>query len=148
MAMLPLKKRRRPSWMTRLGEEGTGDVFLDRLWHEWATWQSEEWVPSFNLSEKEGKYYLTAELPGVDRDSLSVTIENKVLTIAGTKQSCHEAEGGRYLLKETAYGAFSRSIRLPGEVEEQQVEATFKDGLLTLVMPQKQELQTKKIEVK
>jgi HSP20 family protein len=148
MAMLPIKKRRRPSWMTLLGEEGTGDLFFDRLWNEWANWQSDEWVPSFNLSEKAGKYTLTAELPGVDKDSISVTIENSILTISGKKESFREEEGARYYLKETACGAFSRSIRLPGEVEEEKVEATFKDGVLTLEMPLKQEPKTKRIEIK
>jgi HSP20 family protein len=148
MAMLPIKKRRRPNWMTLLGEEGTGDLFFDRLWNEWANWQSDEWVPSFNLSEKEGKYTLTAELPGVDKDSISVTIENKMLTISGNKESFREEEGARYYLKETACGAFSRSIRLPGEVEEEKVEATFRDGVLTLEMPLKQEPKTKRIEIK
>jgi HSP20 family protein len=148
MAMLPIKKRRRPNWMTLLGEEGTGDLFFDRLWNEWANWQSDEWVPSFNLSEKEDKYTLTAELPGVDKDSIAVTIENKVLTISGKKESFHEEEGSRYYLREIAYGAFSRGIRLPAEVEEEKVEATFRDGLLTLEMPLKHEPKTKRIEIK
>jgi HSP20 family protein len=148
MAMLPIKKRRRPNWMTLLGEEGTGDLFFDRLWNEWANWQSDEWVPSFNLSEKEGKYTFTAELPGVDKDTITVTIENKILTISGKKESFREEEGTRYYLKETACGAFCRSIRLPGEVEEEKVEATFRDGVLTLEMPLKQEPKTKRIEIK
>ena len=148
MAMLPIRKRRRPGWMTLLGEEGTGDVFFDRLLNEWANWQSDEWIPSFNLSEKGGKYTLTAELPGVEKDSIAVSIENRVLTISGKKESFHEEEGARYYLKETVCGAFSRSIRLPGEVEEEKVEATFKDGVLTLEMPLKQEAKTKRIEIK
>jgi HSP20 family protein len=148
MALMPIRRRRRPGWLGPLGDESMGDVFFDRLWNEWGNWFREDWAPAFNLSEREGKYTLTAELPGVDKDSISITMDGNVLTISGRKESTYEEEGSQYYMKECSYGAFSRSIRLPGEIEEDKVDATFKDGVLTLVMPHKEAPKSKKIEIK
>ena len=111
MALLPIRRRRRPGWLGPLGDESMGDVFFDRLWNEWGNWFREDWAPAFNLAEREGKYTLTAELPGVDKDSISITMDGNVLTISGKKESTYEEEGSQYYMKECSYGAFSRSIR-------------------------------------
>jgi|APLow6443716910_1056828.scaffolds.fasta_scaffold24716_3 HSP20 family protein len=148
MALPVIRRSRRPGWMTPFGEEGFGDLFFDRLWNEWTRWQGEELVPTFNFYEKEGKYYITAEIPGVDKEDISVSLENNVLTISGKKESSKEEEGVRYYLKESRYGSFSRSVRLPGEVSEEDIEASYKDGILTLVARQAKEPKTKKIEIK
>jgi hypothetical protein len=71
-----------------------------------------------------------------------------VLTISGKKESSKEEEGVRYYLKESRYGSFSRSVRLPGEVSEEDIEANYKDGILTLVLRQAKEPKTKKIQIK
>ncbi len=145
---LAIRRGRRPSWMTPFGREGWGDVFFDRLWPEWQRDMGEEWTPATNFYEKEGKYFMTAELPGLAKEDISVTIDSGVITITGKKETKKEAEGANYYLKESAYGSFSRSLRLPGEVEEGKVEATFNDGVLTVEMPQKKEPAAKKIGIK
>lgn len=145
---LAIRRGRRPSWMTPFGREGWGDVFFDRLWPEWQRDMGEEWAPATNFYEKEGKYYLTAELPGLSKEDISVTIDSGFITITGKKETKKEEEGASYYLKESAYGSFSRSLRLPGEVEEGKVEATFKDGVLTIEMPHKKEPAAKKIGIK
>jgi HSP20 family protein len=147
MPLLPIR-RQVPSWKTHFGEEHAGGVFLDRLWNEWTSRFCGEWVPTFNLSEKKGNYILTAELPGVDKDSISITIDSDMLTISGRKESVHEEEGALFHMKECFSGAFSRSVRLPVEVQEDQAGATFRDGVLILVMPQKETQKNKKIEIK
>jgi HSP20 family protein len=134
--------------MTPFGEEPFGDIRFDRWFPEWPRMRGEEYVPTFNFYEKEGKYYLTAELPGVSKDDISVNIDNNVLTITGKKESEREEEEANYYLKESSFGSFSRSIRLPAEVEEDKVEATFKDGVLKLVMPHKEEAKARKIDIK
>lgn len=143
-----ITRRRRPWWMTPLGREPLGDIFFDRLWPEWQRDMGEEWRPGIDFYEKEGKYYLTAELPGISKDDISVTIDQGVLTITGKKEKTKEDEGANYYLRECTYGSFSRSFRLPGEVEESKVQAGFKDGVLTLEMPHKKEPTTKKIQIK
>ncbi len=72
------RRVRRPSWMTPYGHEGLGDVFFDRLWPEWRRDIGEEWCPSDNFYEKEGKYHLTAEIPGLDKDDISISFDNAI----------------------------------------------------------------------
>lgn len=145
---LPSKSRQRPWWMTPFGREPMGDVFFDRLWPEWQRDLGEQWTPSVDFYEKDNKYFLTAELPGMDKDDISVTVDKGVVTLTGKKESSREDKGTNYYLRESSYGSFSRSFRLPSEVEEDRVEASFKDGVLTLEMPHKEETATKKIEIK
>lgn len=145
---VPAKRTGRPWWMTPFGREPMGDVFFDRLWPEWQRDIGEEWTPSANFYEKEGKYYLSADLPGMTKDNISVTVDNGVVTITGKKEESKEEKGANYYLKESRSGSFSRSFRLPGEVEEDKVEASFKDGVLTLSMPHKKEPAVKKISIK
>ncbi len=145
---LPTKRGPRPWWMTPFGREPMGDVFFDRLWPEWQRDMGEEWSPAMNFYEKDNQYVLKAELPGMNKDDIQVTVDQGVVTVTGRRESEKEEEDANYYLKESAYGSFSRSFRLPGEVEEDKVEATFKDGVLTLVMPHKKEAGSRKISIK
>jgi HSP20 family protein len=133
--------------MTPFGEEGLGDVWSDRLLREWPRFKGEEWVPSFNFYEKDGNYYLDAEVPGVKKEDLSISIDKNVVTISGKKESRKEEEGADYYLQEAVTGSFTRSIRVPGEIEEDKVSALFKDGVLTLTLPQKKAPEAKKIKI-
>jgi HSP20 family protein len=147
--MMPLIRRsnRRPLWMTPYGEEGPGDVWSDRLFSEWPRMMGEEWVPSFNFYEKEGNYILKAEIPGVKKEDININIEKNVVTISGKKEAIKEEETANYYLKEATSGSFSRSIRIPGEIEEDKVQAGFKEGVLTVTMPQKKSPSTQKIKI-
>ena len=69
MTLALSKRSRRPWWMTTFGHEPLGDVFYDRLWPEWRRDAGEEVTPSVDFSEKDGKYYLTAELPGINKNT-------------------------------------------------------------------------------
>ncbi len=141
------KRLARPWWMTTLGRESLGDVFFDRLWPEWRGDSGEEISPDVDFSEKDGKYYLTAELPGLKKEDISISIENGYVTVSGKKESKKEEEGTDYYIKETRYGSFHRSFRLPGMVDEKKIDATFKDGVLTVVLPHDKASETKKIEI-
>lgn len=138
---------RRPSWMMPFGVEGLGDVFFDRLWPEWLGDVGEEWTPTVNFYEKDGNYHLTAEVPGMKREDISVTVENGFVTVSGKKETSSEEKTADYYLKETRTGSFSRTIRLPGDIEEGKVDATYRDGVLTVVLPAKGDTKTKKIDV-
>jgi len=137
----------RPSWMIPFGLEGWGDAFFDRLWPEWLGEMGEEYTPIMDFSEKEGKYYLSAELPGFDRDEISVTLDNGYITVSGKKESNEEEEATDYYIKEIRCGSFTRTFRLPSEIDEKKVDATYKDGVLTVVMPHKEESKNKKIKI-
>ena len=137
MNMPLVKRERRPWWLSPFGDEAWGDVFSDRLFPVWPRMKGEEWVPTFNFFEEGGNYKLEAEIPGVKKEDISVTIENNVLTVSGKKEAKTEEKKADYYLQESTYGSFSRSLRLPGEIEEGKVQAQFKDGVLKLTMPHK-----------
>ena len=137
----------RPSWMTPFSSEGWGGVLFDRFWPEWHREISGEWVPTVNLYEKDGKYHLTAELPGLNKDDISVNVENDIVTVSGKKESIAEEKAAEYYIKETKSGTFSRSFRLPGGIDEEKIEATYKDGLLTVVITLKENAKNRKIQV-
>ncbi len=147
MAFALTTRHGRPWWMTPFGREPLGDVFFDRLWPEWQRDAGDEVSTSIDFKEKDGKYYLTAELPGVKKEDISINIEDGYVTLTGRKEETKEEKEANYYLKETRYGSFSRSFRLPGRVLEDKVDATFKNGVLTVVMPHEPEARTKKIEI-
>ena len=145
---LAIKKRSgRPSWMTPSGHEGFGDAFFDRLWPEWRRDMGGESIPSVNFYEKDWEYHLTAEIPGLKKEDISVSFDHNRLTISGKRESEKEEEGKYFYVKETSTGSFSRSFTLPREVDEEKIEATYKDGVLTLKMPIRETSKTKKIKV-
>jgi HSP20 family protein len=138
---------RRPSWMTPFGSEGWGDVFFDRLWPEWRRDIGEEWTPPVNFYEKDGTYHLTVDIPGISKEDISVSIDGDFVTISGKKESSEEEKDANYYMKETRYGSFTRSFKLPGEVREDKVDASYKDGVLDVVLPKKESSKTKKIAI-
>lgn len=150
MEQRALERRRtpRPWWMTPYGREPMGDIWSDRLWPEWPRWEGNEFAPTFDFYEKDGDYYLTADLPGVNKDDISIDVRDNMVTVSGKRESNIEEKEANYYLKESSYGSFSRSFRLPGEVEEDKVEANFKDGILQLSMPIKESSKKRKIEIK
>ena len=133
--------------MTPFGSEGWGDVFFDRLWPEWRRDLGEEWTPAVNFFEKDGSYHVTADLPGINKEDISLTLENGFITVSGKKEFSKEEKEADYYVKESRYGSFTRSFKLPGEVHEDKVDANYKDGVLTIVLPKKEDSKTKKIEV-
>ena len=138
---------RRPFWVTPFGTEGRSNFFSDRLWPDLLRDKDEDLAPNIDFSEKDGKYFLNAELPGLKRDDISISIEDGYVTVSGKKETNKEEEGTSYYLKETKSGSFSRSFRLPGKVDKENVDATFKDGVLTVAMPLEKAPETKKIEI-
>ena len=137
------RRSRRPAWLTPFGSER----FFDDLWPEWRRETGEEWSPAVNFSEKDGKYYFTADIPGVKKEDISVSVENGYLTVSGKKEESKEEKEANYYMKETHYGSFSRSFRLPEAVDESKIEATYKDGVLTVSVEKSEKPTKKKIEI-
>jgi HSP20 family protein len=92
-------------------------------------------APFIDLSETEDRLILRAEIPGVTPEDLDISITDGTLTIRGESRENMATEGEDYRSTETGYGYFSRSIPLPCKVQMGDVKATYKDGLLTIVMP-------------
>jgi HSP20 family protein len=140
------KKTSRPSWLKPFWSDNF-DLFLDRLWPDFPMDFGGDWAPKVDLFEKDGNYHLTAEVPGMSKDDISVSIHEGLITVSGKKESSKEEKENDYYMKETQYGSFSRSFRLPGEVGEEKVVAAYKVGVLAVVMPKKEDGETKEVEV-
>ena len=82
-----LTSGRRPWWMTTGAREPWGSVWTDRLWPEWPRWYGEEYRASFDIYEKDGTYHLEAELPGVKKDDISISVDRNLVTVCGKKES-------------------------------------------------------------
>ena len=105
------------------------------------------WVPSIDVAENDSAFTVKAEVPGMDKNDLDITLTDGLLTIKGEKKNEHKEEEENYHLVETSYGSFSRTLRLPTDVEMSKVDAKYKDGVLTIVLPKAEETTPKKIEV-
>jgi HSP20 family protein len=103
-----------------------------------------------DVSETDKEIKVTAELPGVDEKDIEVTLAGDLLTIKGEKKAEQERKEEKHHVIERSYGAFARSLRLPYAVEEKNVQAEFKKGVLTITLPKPAEVQAaaKKIAVK
>jgi len=106
--------------------------------------------PRVNLSETDKEIEVTTELPGVEEKEIDVSLTDDVLTIKGEKKMETEKSEGDYKMVECSYGSFERSMRLPCEVNFDKVEATFKNGVLTIKLPKSPEAtaKTQKIAIK
>ena len=117
------------------------------LWRGATAWGT---APAVDIVEKDKAYELTAELPGLDETMIEVKFAQGVLTIKGEKKEEKEEKRKDYYLSERRFGAFERSFRVPSGVDGDKIEASFKKGVLTVILPKTPEAQKqlKKIEVK
>ena len=101
-----------------------------------------------DVAEKNGAYTVTAELPGVKKDDIQITIDGPQVTLAAeVKREQEVANGERVLHTERVYGKLTRSFTLPQELDEAKVEAKFRDGVLELTLPKKAAAQRKQISI-
>ena len=106
-------------------------------------------MPAIDVSENEGAYLVKAELPGVAREDLDVTIKDGVLAInAERKKEKKDDKDGRVIREERYYGKFVRSLRLGSDVDESGIEAHYEDGVLNLSLPKTAEVKPRKVDVK
>jgi HSP20 family protein len=108
-----------------------------------------DWAPSCDIEEQEDRYVIKADLPGVDKKDIDVKLENGVISIRGEKQTEKETgKGTKRHRTERFHGSFARSFTLPDAVKDERVEANYKDGVLSLVIPKAEEAKPKSIDIK
>jgi HSP20 family protein len=106
------------------------------------------WGLALDIAENENAYVVKASVPGVSPDDIDITLEKNVLTVSGESRADETINTEEYRLRERRYGTFSRSIRLPVEVDSEAIEADYANGVLTLHIPKTEEVKPKKIAVK
>jgi HSP20 family protein len=111
------------------------DRLLDRMWDGDDVATMGEWTPRVDLTESPDALMARVEIPGIDPKDVQVTLENEILTVKGEKREEIDEKKERFLRTERSYGAFIRTMKLPMAVDGARVVATFKNGLLEIVMP-------------
>jgi HSP20 family protein len=106
------------------------------------------WAPALDISERKDAYLVTVELPGVEAEDLDITMEDGLLTIQGERQFTSESTEQQFHRVERRYGAFRRSITLPAQVQAEQIQASFDNGVLQIVVPKAEEAKPKRIQVR
>jgi len=106
------------------------------------------WAPAFDVHEEKDNFVVKAELPGMKKEDISVSLQDGSLIISGERKSETKSEGAEVYRAERYVGKFQRSVTLPTPVTAGKVTAEYKDGILTVTLPKSEEAKPKQIEVK
>lgn len=107
----------------------------------------ESWSPSVDIFETENEVVIKAELPGMDPKDIDIKLENNVLMLRGDRRFEKETKNENYHRVERSYGNFTRSFSLPAFVDDSKVHAEYKNGLLRIVLPKKEQAKSKEIKI-
>ena len=105
------------------------------------------WEPSVDVYEKDDTYVVKAELPGVKKDDIDVSVSGDTLTIKGERKDETETKEENCYLAERSYGSFMRSMALPSTVDADNIEANYDDGVLEVKLPKSSKEESKKVKV-
>ncbi len=118
------------------------ESFFPRGWLRPARWGLPEWsalaggrIPPVDIIDRDAEVVVRAELPGVRKEDVEVSVADNTVTIRGRVQREEKHEEGEYFRAETARGEFTRTVMLPAEVDAEGAKATFRDGILELTLP-------------
>jgi len=128
------------------------DTQLNRLFSDFFGRASQEqnlttWAPAVDIYEGQNELVVKAELPEVKPDELDIRVENNILTIRGERKFEKKVDEKNYLRVERAYGSFARSFSLANTVNTEAIKAEYRDGVLTLSIPKREEAKPKQIKV-
>jgi len=105
------------------------------------------WVPAVDVRETGDSLVLSMEIPGIDPETVDIAVENNSLTVSGERTFDSAEEGENYHRVERAFGSFARSFRLPNRFEAESIDARSRHGVLTLVIPKREEAKPRSIKV-
>ncbi len=105
------------------------------------------WSPAVDIRDSKDKLIVKADIPGIEKDDLKVTVENGVLIIQGERRFQQEEKKDDFIRTERSYGAFQRALQLPTAVDANKIQATCKNGVLELVLPKTEEAKPKQIQI-
>ena len=104
------------------------------------------YVPAVNIAENAADYSIEVAAPGIDKEDFKISVENGVVSISAQKNEEKKEEGQHFTRKEFSYQSFKRAFSLPEHVEADKIEASHKNGVLTLVLPKKEEAKQKPVK--
>jgi HSP20 family protein len=106
------------------------------------------WFPSLDVSETKNEIVVKAEVPGMDPKDIDISLSDGMLSIRGERKQEKEEKEENYHLVERSYGSFARSVALPKEVKHDKISASYKDGVLKIVLPKSEEARKKEVKIK
>jgi HSP20 family protein len=120
---------------------------MDEFFNDAVNPRRDNFTPGIDISETDTQFHISAELPGMTKEDITVNLENSQLTISGERKLKDEEKEKTYHRVETSYGSFSRSFELPDNVDEQSITASYEDGLLNISIDKSEEKVKKQIEI-
>lgn len=108
---------------------------------------STSWTPVIDMFEKDNQLVIKTELPGIDAKDVEITVDEELLTIRGERRFEEKAEEKDYYRLERRYGSFERAVTLPAKIKKDEVKATYKEGVLTIILPEAVEIKPKPVKV-
>lgn len=120
---------------------------LDDIMEDAFSWSKGTFVPELNVYETDTEFEITVALPGMSKDDIDIGFENNTITISGERE-LKEENGTKYHRIESRFGKFERSLPLPNVIDEENISASYDNGVLTVTVPKLKEKAGRKIEVK
>lgn len=141
---------RRSNFPTLLNDRDTTPArfsdLLDEIMEDAFSWGRGGFVPELNVYETEKEFEITLALPGMSKDDIEISMENHTLTISGERKF-EEENGRKFHRVESRFGKFERSLPLPDIIDEDNIKATYENGVLTVTVPKLKEKAGRKIKV-
>ena len=132
--------------MERRFEDMLSRLRLPSVWRRFPV-EEMRWAPAIEVFEKEDKFVVKAELPGMKEEEIDVSVVGDTLTIKGEKKAETEVKEEDYYCCERSYGSFFRSIALPSNVDTKKIDASYENGVLEVTLPKVAEVKPKKISI-
>lgn len=120
---------------------------MDEFFNDAVRSNRDTFVPGIDISETDDQFLISAELPGMDKEDIEISLENRQLSISGERKFEKKEDGKKFHRVETRYGSFNRSFQLPDNVDEESIEATYENGLLNISIDKAEDKVKKKIEI-
>jgi len=147
MALLPIHKRSRGDELARMHR--TVDDLFNSFFGDWSLAGPERRVwPPLDVAESDNEIIVSTEVPGCKAEDIDISVHGNALTISGEKKESQERKEKGYYYVESNYGSFRRDLNLPSEVDPTKVDASCKNGVLTIKLPKAEKAKSIKVKVK
>jgi HSP20 family protein len=120
---------------------------MDEFFSDAVQTNKDSFVPGIDISETENQFLITAELPGMKKEDINISLDSGQLSISGERNFKNEEEGKTFHRVETKYGSFNRSFQLPDNVDEESISASYENGLLHISINKSEDKVKKQIEI-
>ena len=148
---MALMKWPQPKELERLFQEFFEESFPPRMWKRFPSLKKlrelEGMSPSVDMYDKKDEIVVKAEVPGIEKENINISISDNTLTIKGETKKEEEVKEEDYYYSERSYGSFARTLSLPAKVQADKIKASFKNGILEIRLPKAEEAKPKEIKI-